>query len=230
MSLDTSISDIRQRLLTWAAFPKYQLERRVDIFLTPFLECFLRDRLRGSVALVAPEFPLLARLKGAPAKPGARSPGQQTVNVDYLLHVTRKAPAESAWVFLELKTDGGSLKPDQHRAYASARDVGMRELRKQLGGVKKASRKPGKYSALIRHLDDQGLDTDRIEIVYLTPEPHAPFLKEPKRENPTTVFSLKDFASQSTARIPVEHRDLWSHVKKLLLGIESSAGARDTED
>lgn len=57
------MASIIARLVDWSRFPKYQLERRIDIFLTPFLDSFISGELRSPAVLVAPEFPLLSDLR-----------------------------------------------------------------------------------------------------------------------------------------------------------------------
>ena len=225
MSLEYSVASLMARLADWSGFPKYQLERRVDIFTTPFLEPFLSDRLGGDVVLVAPEFPLPRRFatKG-PVK--EEDPDAQTINVDYLLHVARPAGQQSAWVFLELKTNFRSFRKRQDLAYERARDKGMEWLRADLPRVRRASKKHhGKHEHLEARLARLGFGDDRIELVYLAPAPLGGF--QPKEgENPIRYFSLAEFAAQPTAQIAPEHRDLWPYVRDLLRSIEAAPRVR----
>ncbi len=102
MSQQSSLEVLFARLREWSRFPKYSLERRIDIFLTPFLAPFLSARMEAPVTLVAPEFPI--KLESS----------NQSVNVDYLLRRDGRAPA---WIFLELKTDARSLRDEQLAHY-----------------------------------------------------------------------------------------------------------------
>jgi hypothetical protein len=227
MSLDYSIATIMGRLANWSGFPKYQLERRIDIFITPFLERYFSRKLGGDALLVAPEFPLPRRL-AEEVPVGKEDADALTVNVDYLLHVARAAGAPSAWVFLELKTDAGSFKPRQDRAYRRARDeVGMVSLRAELTDVRDASKKHhAKYDRLIRHLERLGFDDDRIEVAYLAPEPSGGFPDRESEENFTRYFSLADFAAQPTGRVVHEHRELWAYVRDILRTLDPGPRGR----
>src|SRR5512133_2282554 len=99
MSLDSSIANLMARLSDWRGFPKYSLERRVDIFLTPFLESFIGWKLNAHATLVAPEFPLLASLKDlTPPEHGTKQWTAHTVNVDYLMHLRRHGRRKDAWL------------------------------------------------------------------------------------------------------------------------------------
>lgn len=60
--LKRSLDLLVNRMVAFSRFPKYSLERRVDIFLAPFLEAYVTTRLGRPARLVAPEFPVLADL------------------------------------------------------------------------------------------------------------------------------------------------------------------------
>lgn len=182
---DLTISDVLKRLEDWRLFPKYQLERRVDIFLTFFLEPFFaregrlfRDgsHAESDVELVAPEFPLLSRIQELVPKrePAASAPlraddvDARTVNADYLLF--RRSP-RPAWLLVELKTDSASFDEKQLRRYEAARQLGMNELRAHLE-VKVLDRTDDeeKYEHLLDRLKPFPVDVDTVEVVYLAPE------------------------------------------------------------
>lgn len=226
MSLDYSIASIMSRLVEWGALPKYQLERRVDIFLTPFLERFIGRRLNGRATLVAPEFPLPRSLKDAIRTDAVVASDSRTINVDYLFSLQRPDPHLSAWVLLELKTDPGSSKDEQDVAYRTARSIGMHKLRGFLDQVRKDSKKHrAKYDRLLSRIYRRGFACDRIELAYLTPHNLAADLADPA-DNPTHSFSLRELAEQPRSWVAPEHRELWPHVRDLLLAVDAAHGVR----
>lgn len=191
MPQHSSLEVLFARLREWSRFPKYSLERRIDIFLTPFLAPFLSARMEAPVTLVAPEFPI--KLESS----------NQSVNVDYLLRRDGRSPA---WLFLELKTDPRSLRDEQRAHYLRAKAKGMGKVLADLDPIRKATlpvHRP-KYDELRRAVDESGPPMDQIDIVYLSPESPAP--------DGVIWFSLQDFASWSAP----EHRELWTEVTGLL--------------
>jgi hypothetical protein len=230
MSLDNSIAELMIRLADWSRFPKYQLERRVDIFLTPFLASYVGWRLAGDASaarLVAPEFPLLASREGKPArKNGKKAPTAHTVNVDYLLHLERRT-GQRSWVLVELKTDRHSYRDRQDVLYWKALDTGMSKLRKDLEFVRdhtKERHRP-KYDAVelaLKSLDH--LPAESLELAYLGPgasRASAPDCvrdadpEDPRRDR-IHFLSLSAFARDPDDWVPETHRALWKHVRGLL--------------
>jgi hypothetical protein len=228
MSLDYSISHIVNRLADWSGFPKYSLERRVDIFITPFLEGFVGRQFGGTARLVAPEFPLAADLRTHELGANEQSPTARTVNLDYLLHVTRLPPARSAWVFLELKTDPFSFDLAQLELYRKACARGMSVLVKDLERVEKetAARHTHKYGKLLCALAATGSSADPIEIAYLSPTPRGGFPAEAPGTDPVRFFTLSSFADQMVDDIQPEHRALWPYVRDLLRATEAASRVR----
>ena len=143
-------------LVEFKALPKYQFERRVDIFLVPFLPDILRTVLNveGPIELVAPEFPL------------KRASNNQSTNADYLLF--DHTPGKERWILFELKTDDRSLSATQMEAYRRAMEVGMPQLARDVHQIRKASKQGRKYARLVERLE--GYPTDRpLHLVYLSP-------------------------------------------------------------
>ena len=239
MTMPIGVDDVLARLEDWYRFPKYQLERRVDIFLTFFLEPFFEREARlllghrhddAQVSLVAPEFPLLSEIlkievpasRAAP-RPDLSKVKARTVNADYLLY--RWAP-RPAWLLVELKTDQGSFDDTQLRRYERARDLGMVELQRHLREkVRPATDDGPKYDHLIRRLDDFPLEDETpVEVVYLAPRlPRDPRPPAP----PLGILPASDWtygmAAPRLHRVrdlekvgPFEPADLWSPLARLL--------------
>ncbi len=173
--LERSLFQLVDRLLEHSTFPKYSLERRVDVFLLPFLEAMLRAKFDPGARLVAPEFPVLADLREAgpyatlPTSDDeeSRSPklSRRTVNVDYLFHLPGP-PAR--WLFVELKTDVRSFDSDQADLYAIARLRGMSRLRTDLEFVCRNTRQRRKYETLLDAMPRTS-DGEPLKIAYLAP-------------------------------------------------------------
>jgi hypothetical protein len=229
MSLEASMAELFGRLGEWSRLPKYSVERRIDIFLTPFLEGLLRHRLRmEDVRLVAPEFPVLADLLTKGADADARLLSARTVNADYLFCCKWDGPR---WLLLELKTDGESFKDQQARIYTVARKRGMRRLLEDLQVVQEKTelRHRRKYRRLRAMLRSRGEIPKEIHVVYLAPKK--------AKERVTTVIgdgsvrwpgfiSLEEFADLPDSAIPPEHAELWPYVRELLRRLESPARRR----
>ncbi len=243
MPLNESVLTIFKNLEKWAGFPKYALERRLDIFLTPFLAPYLSWRLQGTASLVAPEFPILASLRPKPKKatkpPKREPPPGLTVNADYLFHIDRTG--KGAWILLELKTDRGSFDSDQHAIYQAARS-GVRPAERTVPGrppspmarllnelelVERATKSPGKYEELRKDLRKFDHSGDPIEIVYLAPSGMKGFAKATAGTS-TVLLTLEDFAVLDREHVPAEHAALWTFVSGLLtrrLALSSPAPA-----
>lgn len=241
MTLDHSIASIMTRLADWGGYPKYSLERRVDIFLTPFLEGFVRGQpgfLDAPVQLVAPELPVLSDLREKGPFAEREDLTARTVNVDYLLRIGGSKPA---WLFLELKTDPGSFDGEQADLYALAKTRSMKRMVEDLHYVRKKTeaRHRPKYDKLIDTLPPAGECNQAVRVAYLAPHlvrddadahwwirPPAMAALPGVPDKVKTVdhfFSLEDMAEQAIGTIPPEHRALWPYVRDLLRSITKSS-------
>ncbi len=197
MDLLSSFNEILNRLEDWRGFPKYALERRLDIFLTPFVAPYLAARMGAPVELVAPGFPL------------KRDEDARSTNVDYLLHRGGPRPA---WLFLELKTDCRSMrrKGPQLAIYLAAKERGFADI---VGDIERDilpnTRHRPKYQRLLKAVTEPrgngNVLRDEIEVVYLSP-------KAPTKDRRVAWYSFSDFASWT----PSTHRQLWERMKPLV--------------
>jgi hypothetical protein len=227
MSLHDSMEVIRDNLKTWSAFPKYALERRLDIFLTPFLTSYVADRNSGRVTMVTAEFPILASHGPKRRKSRAASdkppPKWLTVNADYLFHVV--TPGRTFWLLVELKTDASSFEVEQLALYQAARALGMPSLLADLRGVEGASTRKEKYTDLRKHIAKGRSEEADLEIAYLAPaaireEDESFYVAEAPREDGegTRLLTLEDFRAWGDKWCPKPHQDLWHFVRSLLPG------------
>jgi len=150
------LEEVFRVLIENKALPKYQFERRVDVLLSVFLPEALSRLLEGDVRIVAPEFPI------------KKEGNNQSTNVDYVLFKHAEKPEDERWIFLELKTDRGSVDQDQVDIYQSAIRQGMPALLRDLNAIRAATKAKDKYDALLARF--KGLPADRpIELIYLAP-------------------------------------------------------------
>lgn len=200
MPLLASFTEILSRLEDWRGFPKYALERRLDIFLTPYLASYVGERMESPVELVAPEFPL------------KRDGDARSTNVDYLLHRGGRRPA---WVFLELKTDARSIKPEQLALYLAAKNRGLPAIVADIENfILPNTKQRTKYLRLLDRVTGKrdGRDAlgDEIEVVYLSP-------KAPTTDERVAWLSLADFAAWT----PPVHRELWTRLQPLIQTLQN---------
>jgi hypothetical protein len=141
--------ELFDRLDEWRHFPKYQLERRADIFFSLYLAEVLEAKLGYSIRPeLAPEFPVR---KGTI---DSLITTEESCNIDYLAVSTDGTNP----VFVELKTDGASRNEPQDRYLLDAQRVGLPAL---LDGVCTIFRSRGspkrKYFKLMLQLEGMGL-------------------------------------------------------------------------
>jgi len=148
------LREVFDTLVSNKALPKYQLERRVDIFVSLFLPEILSQLLDGDVLMVAPELPIKERKSN------------RSKNADYLL-LDRKA---KRWLLVELKTDSSSVSAKQIQVYRDAVRRGMPALVDDVRAIRKAARGAHrkKYDALLELLEAHPADLP-LELVYVAP-------------------------------------------------------------
>jgi hypothetical protein len=166
------INEIFDNLDLWRHLPAYQLERRADIFFSIYLPDILYHKFGVNIEGIIPEFPIrLGTIDNNAAT-------NQSIKVDYLAKVKGK----DTIIFVELKTDQGSLRDRQDWCLERAKQVGFIEI---LDGVRKiyqATNSKKKYQHLINLLQDmdfivldnrgvfQVIQKDyNIQVIYIIP-------------------------------------------------------------
>ncbi|MBK9415311.1 MAG: hypothetical protein IPN61_18155 [Bacteroidetes bacterium] len=137
-------------------FPKYQLERRVDIFINIFLEDILTNYFNdgSKVNYICPEFPF--------KKDGNR----QSTNVDYLC--SKESDGNKEIIFVELKTDKRSFDSSQLEIYLKNKN--WNELFENIRKLGETKGYREKYMLLINQLEENNfLASSKIRIVYISP-------------------------------------------------------------
>src|SRR5688572_28021872 len=125
------LRQIFESLTCWRHLPSYQLERRLDVFLTPYLKELIEKKLVARLRpVIVPEMPL---------KQAGRN---HTDKVDYVMFSEDGATA----YFVELKTDCDSFRKKQDAYLVRATGEQRWQLAlEELTEVVEASRKRRKY-------------------------------------------------------------------------------------
>ena len=138
------------RMDAWRHLPKYQLERRSDIFFSLYLSEVLEAKFGFPIRPeVTPEFPVRK------ATIYSHLRGDDCCNIDYL--ALSASGTES--VFVELKTDQASRRVQQDDYLLRAQQVGLPALLGGICSIFRATTKPYrlKWFALMVHLREMGL-------------------------------------------------------------------------
>ena len=134
------------RMDEWRHLPKYQLERRSDVFFSLYLPEVLEARLGFPIRPeVTPEFPV----RKATIYPDHR--GDDCCNIDYLALSTTGAES----LFVELKTDQGSRRVRQDDYLVRAQQVGLAALLDGVCSIFRATSRQyrPKWFTLLLHLE-----------------------------------------------------------------------------
>jgi len=142
------IKQVFDRLEAWRRLPDYQLERRADLYFSLYLPEVLEAVLGTPVRPnLVPEFPI------------KQLDSNRSDKVDYLA-----ATADGAkLVFVELKTDCNSTRPEQFEYLCRGAQKTGAELLDDLSTIRKASKARPKYDALIVALQAMGLPKTRAK-------------------------------------------------------------------
>ena len=131
----------------WRHLPKYQLERRADIFFAIYLKEILKGCLDGNheIDLIIPEFPL------------KNDETNHSSNVDYFcLANNNKA------YFVELKTDIKSIDMKQYNRMNEMKDKGIEKLINEIKEITENSKQWEKYLYLFRQLNEGKIFEDKF--------------------------------------------------------------------
>ena len=165
-----AIGDLFDRLDTWRHLPKYQLERRADLFFALFLPDILESHYGVKFnSEIIPEFPLRHGTLGTNQ---GRTSQNQSVNVDYATFTQE----DQRVVFVELKTDANYRRTKQDLYLKKASGLEFRTLVKGISLIRKASGQRKKYDVLLKRLSELGFNeiAHKPEVVYIQPHCDKP--------------------------------------------------------
>jgi hypothetical protein len=207
-------------LQKWRAQPGYQLERRVDALLAPFLAAFLEKRFGegASVELVTSELPIPKSLLAKATGGAPEKPRRDHVSADFLLLRHRPDPA---WILLELKTDMGSRDDREDANYLAVAGKTMRQVLAALRSAKKGTSFVREYGKQAWAVGAHRYPKARIEICYLQPTRQGPEVVE-EGGKVIRTFTLREFADSDVG----EGDELWRLLQPLLRGVVRSSKGR----
>jgi hypothetical protein len=170
--MENKIEKIFSNLDIWRKLPKYQLERRLDIFFTIYLkeivEVFYKEILNEKdiklSEVIIPEFPL--------KKDGSNN----STNVDYVMFCKKKTKV----ILIELKcTDVSSVNDKQIEYLKKSKDIGWNNLHneesKKYINIYKQGKYPKshriKYKNFFESYKDILIDNHEMEldVIYIQP-------------------------------------------------------------
>lgn len=218
----SALQKVFDNLAKWRPLPGYSVERRLDLLLSPYLPAFLSAQMKAPVELVAAEFPIPKRSAGGPED------DNQHVAADFLC-LRRSDPP--AWILVELKTDAGSRRGEQDRAYraVASREMAVSRLLEDLKTAKAKSKQQAGYSKVYWKVKRTDSSTQAIEICYV--EPRGAGSPKRKRSEAVAGSTLKlttwSFGLGELARsIDPQGDPLGLLVQKFLRGVARSDKAR----
>ena len=160
-----TIDHVFNLLDNWRHLPKYQLERRADIYFAIFLADALKSHFSTEFnSEVIPEFPLRHGTLGTEV--GNKHPNL-SVNVDYVAFTTDNPGV----YFVELKTDLNSRRTSQDDYLKRAKHLEFSKLVHGIHSIREKTEQTNKYDHLLASLSKLGVENlrNQPEIVYLQP-------------------------------------------------------------
>ncbi|MDE2860161.1 MAG: hypothetical protein OYI31_00505 [Chloroflexota bacterium] len=140
---EKTISDVFKLLDDWRHLPKYQLERRADIYFALFLPVVLKGRFNlNAEPAIIPEFPLRKATLGIDSK------GEESKNADFFAY----SEGDEKVLLVELKTDMKSRRDNQDDYLKTAKTKSLKELIEGVVCISKATTDYGKYAHLLHRL------------------------------------------------------------------------------
>lgn len=158
------INQVFDRLDVWRRLPDYQMERRADLYFSLYLpevlEAVLDEPIRQDLV---PEFPI------------KQLGSNRSDKVDYLTATTDA----TRLVFVELKTDCNSTRPEQFEYLCRGAQMTGEKLFNDLSKIRKTSKAKPKYDALIAATQAMGLTEIRAKAIG---ENHPVVLVSPRED------------------------------------------------
>lgn len=171
-----SLTKLFGLLTDWRTLPAYQLERRADIFFALYLEDLLKY-----CDFFAPNEPLTV----IPEFPAKHADNHQSDRIDYMVCSEHKI------VYVELKTDNRSIRPEQAEYLYGIQQKDLKEVFGDIIAIYHATTARTKYRKLIEKLDrwieynetrlvenrctlryDNIDQIESVEVVYILPTPN----------------------------------------------------------
>ncbi len=137
--MEDKIEKIFKLLSKWYKYPKYQLERRLDIFFSIYLPEILKERgIYIDIDDIFPEFPL-------------KKENNQSTNADYAIFENKDD--EVTLYLVELKTEMNSIGISQTDYYKKAQKKDLIDILGEIIEIQKNSRQWKKYDKLLENIE-----------------------------------------------------------------------------
>lgn len=143
------LDDVFERLDEWRHFPKYELERRVDIFFSFYIKKIieLKTNNKNLVDIIIPEFPVMKMLLIEDYKK------LDSINIDFFISDSFQKNV----FFVELKTDVKSRRSKQDKNMNKIKEINFNKI---IEGIiirsKKEPKDKEKYIFLLKKLGELG--------------------------------------------------------------------------
>jgi hypothetical protein len=139
-------------------FPKYQMERRVDILIYLFLPDIIRWKFGKDykVDFIIPELPI------------KKEGNNLSTNLDYFVICNSK----NKGFLVELKTDANSCRPEQMHQYFKVKNDRFKAIIDGIQDIIKVTKRPyrKKYKDLLDILENKVNSEIQLDIIYILPE------------------------------------------------------------
>jgi hypothetical protein len=204
------IEQVFTNLNKFKEFPKYQLERRSDIFFQIYLEQVLRKKFDDqSIKFILPEFPVhCLKIHGHEKKSwdNVRRISEidwiddnSNTNMDYLCWSQKN----KTLYFIELKTDARSFEWKQYwyyKYFSTSEDWPWEKLLKFIQDQTTTSRSKGKYLAAFNYILEKN-----PELVQTSKNPPIT-KKEFHYIAPSSMLQKNDFSKRSEVREEIANK------------------------
>ena len=166
MKTKERIDQLFYNLGIWKQLPKYQAERRLDVFFGLYMEHILKE-CRSNLfeeedqLILVPEFPLQKNKSN-----------NECTNIDYLVfNVTKKCVHA-----IELKTDTQSVNDDQIDYYRRFKDETSLKDLYDFATKARTGRSKDKYGFLAEYISENHLDDCQTkgDVIYILPKNDFP--------------------------------------------------------
>ena len=187
MKTKERIDQLFYNLRIWKQLPKYQAERRLDVFFGLYMEDILKE-CRSNLfeeedqLILVPEFPLQKNKSN-----------NECTNIDYLVfNITKKCVHA-----IELKTDTHSVNDDQIDYYSRFKDETSLDDLYYFATKPRKGRSKSKYDFLAKYITDNQLKECQTkgDVIYILP--NLDFSNSFKiQENSFDSITFSDIATQ----------------------------------
>lgn len=176
MNHTEAIEKMLNNLDDWRHLPKYQMERRADLFFGLFISQIVAGHTGKRIhSIVVPEFPFRHNKNNTDTN--------HTVNFDYVLF-----SEDGKFVYiLELKTDANSVDDDQLKYLNKASESGFVQIKEGIEKVKLKTKHDMKYDCLFSLLEKVQVDSPETVLLYLSPS-----LDNAKRDKVLKIVKNED--------------------------------------